>query len=238
MASSELRRLHRLHEIDQALLEIRKRAASLDPGREAAAELKALQARLEAAPAKKLQAELNDLELQQKTFEDKIKRYDKDLYSGKVVNPREVEAMEKEIAHLKSKRTELDGRMLELWEELPEAKRQAEMLEKAVGEAQARLAQAQKAALALKSQLEADYAAKSKARPEAAKEVPPALLAKYEMIRQKHHGAGMGNVDVKTKSCAACGMNLPTRSIELLKEDKTVVCEACHRILYYTEGLV
>lgn len=238
MASSELRRLHRLHEIDQALLEIRKRAAALDPGREAAAELKALQTRLDAAPAKKLQAELNDLELQQKSLDDKIKRYDKDLYGGKVVHPREVEAMEKEIAHLKGKRADLDGRMLELWEELPEAKREAEALEGAVSEAQKRLAQAQKAALALKKQLETDYAAQSQARPVAAKEVPPALLAKYEMIRQKHHGAGMGDVDVKKKTCAACGMNLPTRSIELLKEDKTVVCEACHRILYYTEGLV
>src|SRR5579862_1664583 len=101
MALSELRRLHKLHLIDMALLEIRKRAAALDPGRKTAAEIKALETELNASPSRMLQAELLDLELKQKSFQEKINKFEKELYGGKIVNPREVEAVQKEIGILK-----------------------------------------------------------------------------------------------------------------------------------------
>src|SRR5689334_5864381 len=101
MASPELRRLHKLYLIDMALLEIRKRAATLDPGKKTAAEIQALEKELNEGPARKLQAELVDLELKQKSFQDKIAKFDKELYGGKVVNPREVESIQKEIGILK-----------------------------------------------------------------------------------------------------------------------------------------
>jgi hypothetical protein len=42
MASTDLRRLHKLYLIDAGLTEVRKRAAALDPGRKLTAELEAL----------------------------------------------------------------------------------------------------------------------------------------------------------------------------------------------------
>src|SRR5689334_9375648 len=129
MPSSELRRLYKLHLVDQALLEIRKRAAALDPGKKTAAEIQALQKELDEGPAKRLHSELTDLELKQKGFQDKIAKFEKDLYGGKIVNPREVEAIQKEIGILKRQRGELDERILEIWEELPPAKEKAEKAE-------------------------------------------------------------------------------------------------------------
>ncbi len=238
MPSAELRRLHKLHLIDTALQDIRKRAAALDPGRKTAAEIQSLERQLDESSARKLQSELTDLELKQKSFEDKIKKFDKELYGGKVVNPREVEAIQKEIAILKRQRGDLDGRILEIWEELPPAKEQSEQLEKALAQRKLLLAQEQKAALQAKGQLEAEFKLKSSERPQAAKDIPPTLLARYESIRQRHAGVGMGVVDVRKKSCGACGTSLPTRTIEAIKEDKVVTCESCHRILYYSEGAV
>jgi|SRR5579862_1966079 len=238
MPSAELRQLHKLHLIDSALHEIRKRAAALDPGRKTAAEIQALEKQLDETPARKLQAELTDLELRQKSFEDKLKKFDKELYGGKVVNPREVEAIQKEIAILKRQRNQLDARILEIWEELPPAKEQSEKLEKAIAQRKELLAKEQRAALQAKAQLEAEFKQKSGARPQLAKEIPPTLLSRYESIRQKHHGVGMGEVDVKKRVCGSCGTLLPTRTIEALKEDKVVTCESCHRILYYTDGVI
>ena len=236
MPSSELRRLHQLHLIDMALLEIRKRAAALDPGRKTAAEIKVLEARLDESPARKLHSEQTDLELKQKTFQEKIAKFEKDLYGGKVVNPREVEAIQKEIGILKRNREALDERILEIWEELPPAKAQSEQMEKALAQRKQLLAQEHKAALDAKSQLEAEFKQKSADRPKVAAEIPPTMLSRYESIRQKHGGIGMGEVDVKKRSCGSCGTSLPVRTIEALKEDKVVACESCHRILYYTEG--
>ncbi len=237
MASAELRRLHKLHLIDLALLEIRKRAAALDPGRKTAAEIATLQKQADESPGKKLQTELIDLELQQKSFDDKLKKYDKELYSGKVVNPREVEAIQKEIAMLKKQRGNFDERILEIWEELPKAKKGLEQIEFAIAERKGQLAKQHQAALQEKSKLEAEFKQRSTERPVAAKEISPGLLARYEGARQKHGGVGMGEV-AKNKTCAACGTHLPERVIQGLKEDKMITCESCHRILYYSEGIV
>jgi len=238
MPSADMRRLFKLHRIDTALHDIRMRAAALDPGRKTAAEIQALEKQLGDTPAKTLQSELTDLELKQKSFDEKIKKFDKELYGGKVVNPREVEAIQKEIGILKRQRGDLDLRILQIWEELPPAKEHAEKLEKALSERKQHLAQEQKAALQEKAKLEAEFKQKSAERPALAKEVAPTLLSRYESIRQKHGGVGIGEVDVKKKICTACGTSLPTRTIEALKEDKVVTCESCHRILYYTEGVV
>ncbi|HVT13293.1 MAG TPA: C4-type zinc ribbon domain-containing protein [Fimbriimonadaceae bacterium] len=238
MPSAELRRLYKLHLVDLALLEIRKRAAALDPGKKTAAEIHSLEEELATTPARTLQAELTDLELKQKGFQEKIAKFEKELYGGKVVNPREVEAIQKEIGILKRSRGDLDGRILEIWEELPPAKERAAKLERALAERKQLLAQEQKAAIQTKTQLEAEFKQKSAERPALAKELSATLLARYEGIRQKHGGVGIGEVDVKRKTCGACGTSLPTRTIEALKEDKLVTCESCHRILYYSEGVV
>ncbi|MFI5386246.1 MAG: zinc ribbon domain-containing protein [Fimbriimonadales bacterium] len=238
MASAELRRLHKLYLVDMALNEIRKRAATLDPGRKTAAEIQALEKQLAESPAKMLHSELTDLELKQKSYQDKIAKFEKDLYGGKLINPREVEAIQKEITILKRQRGELDERILEIWEELPPAKEQADKIEKAIAQRKQTLAQEHKAALQAKGQLEAEFKQKSAERPHIAKEVPPTLLSRYESIRQKHGGVGLGEVDAKKKSCGSCGTSLPTRTIEAVKEDKVVTCESCHRILYYSEGVI
>lgn len=238
MASAELQRLWKLHQIDAAILDIKNRAAALDAGRSIQAELDAL-AKREAEVGghyRTLHAEQTDLELQQKSVEDKLKKIDKDLYGGKVVNPREVDAMEKEIVALKKRRDAHDDRLLELMELLPPAKTAAEKVEAKIAERKHALSEARKAAVALKTQLEQEYARLTKLRPEAAKNISPTLLARYESIRQKQ-GTGMAEV-AKRRSCGGCGTLLPERTIVAVQEDKVVTCETCHRILYYTEGVV
>jgi uncharacterized protein len=238
MPSAELVRLHKLYLIDQALLEIRKRAATLDPGRKTASEIAALQKELDGSPARILHAEMTDLELKQKSYQEKIAKFEKELYSGKVVNPREVEAIQKEISILKRQRGELDDRIMQIWEELPGEQAKSAKFEKALDERKAKLAGEQRAALQAKTQLEAEFKQKSAERPAAAKEVPPTLLARYEAIRQKHAGVGMSDIDVRKNACGACGMSLPTRTIEGLKDGRIMTCDACHRILYFTEGAI
>ena len=61
MDSPSLQRLWLLHEIDSGLVDIRKRAAALDPGRALMAELKALEEQYDATGVKALSSELTDL---------------------------------------------------------------------------------------------------------------------------------------------------------------------------------
>ena len=155
-----------------------------------------------------------------------------------MVNPREVENLQKEIEALRRQRAGLDERILELWELVPPAKEAADKIEKAIADKKTELGEYQKKVVLAKHQLESEFKKQSSLRPEVAKLVPPAMLSRYDAIRQKHGGVGMAQINRQKGACGACGMQLPTKAIESAKEERMVTCEACHRLLYYTEGLV
>lgn len=239
MASLELRRLWALHEIDSEIREIQKRAAALDIGQ---AETKAIH-QLEAANAessakyKALVQDQADASLQKQGAEDKIKHVETTLYSGTMNNPREVANMQKELEALGRSVEALDAKLAEIHKELPPLKVAEDKLEAQRAELKKRAAAKLAAAHELKPKLEAAYKAAIEKRSAAVKQVSPAMIARYDAIKNRQSGIGMGLIS-KTYDCGACGTKQPERIIDALKSDRLVTCESCHRILYYTEGVV
>ena len=239
MAANDTLRLWRLAQIDNRLAEVRGRAANLDVGQKLAAEVKALEAKeAETGGAfRSLAAESKDLELANAGIAEKLKRIETDLYSGKA-SSREIENLNKEAAAQKRQRDQNDERLLLLMDEIPPVEETAKKWARALEQRRKMLVARQTEAKAERVQLETAYKALAQKRPEAAKIVPPTLLARYESIRAKHGGIGMVEVNVKDATCSGCGTHLPERTIQGLKDDKTMICETCHRLLYYTEGAV
>lgn len=239
MSSLELRRLHQLHLIDAAIVEIKSRAAALDPGRKLQAAIQQLQAQLDSAGERlrTLQGEQADLELKQQGIDAKLQKIDKEMYGGSVVNPREVENLEKEVANLKRQRGELDGRLLELWEAIPPVQKDVQDLESQKTKLKQDLAVHQKKVLQEKELLEAAFRQRQQDRPAALAQVPKPLLVRYDAIRQKAGGIGMADV-VRNGFCGSCGTHLPEKLIEGAREGRVMTCESCHRILYLSEGLI
>jgi len=239
MASTELQRLWKLNQIDSGLVDIRHRAANLDVGKRLTAELEELKKRDAeiGGNARKLSAELTDLELAQKGIDDKLKKIDKEMYGGSVVNAREVENLQKEIAALKRQRDHNDEKILGLWDTVPPAKAAASKIETQIAEKEKQIVERKKAAIVEKQKLEAEFARLTQLRPDAARGVNPGLMNKYDSIRQRMGGVGMAEVTRKN-SCAGCGTVVAERAVQSLKDEKVITCESCHRILYYTEGVV
>ena len=239
MASLELQRLWKLSQIDSGLVEIRHRAANLDIGQRITAEIEALKAQDAevGGRARKLSADLTDLEVLQKGIEDKLKKIDKLMYGGTVVNSREVENLEKEVAALKKQRAANDEKILELWEVVPPAKEAAAKIEAQIAAKQKQLVERKKAAVAEKAKLEADFVRLTQARPDALRGISPGLMNKYDSVRQRSGGIGMAEA-TKKNTCAGCGTVIAERMVQSLIDEKAVTCESCHRILYYTEGAV
>lgn len=238
MSGLDLRKLHQLHLIDLAILEIKKTAAALDPGKAILAKIAKLTEVRDAA-AKELHdltSEQKDLELRQKSIDEKLKKIDGDLYGGKIVNPREVENLEKEVGNLKAQRSKIDDRLFEIMEFLPAAQAKVDEAEKPIAAQKQELAAYQKDVLVKKKALEDDFRLKSAARPDAEKAVSPAFLERYNAIKQRCGGIGMA--DVKRGQCTMCGINVATKLIEAAKEGRIVTCESCHRILYASDGLI
>ncbi|MFZ4506155.1 MAG: zinc ribbon domain-containing protein [Fimbriimonas sp.] len=239
MSSPDLRRLWKLHQVDEAIVEVRKQAEALDPGRVLMSEIKTLEAKhVEVGGEyKALHSEQLDLELSQKSIDDKLKKIDKELYGGKLVNPREIDALQKEIEILKRQRSAHDDRLLELMELVPPAEEKAKKIETAINVRKKALLAKQHEAAALKTQLAARFKALQEQRPEVAKLPSADYLARYEAVRKRTDGIAMAEV-VGKRSCGACGMLLAERVIVNAAEGRLTSCEACHRILYYTEGVV
>ncbi|MBS1723604.1 MAG: hypothetical protein JSS66_11690 [Armatimonadetes bacterium] len=232
MAETGLFALYKLHLIDSALYEMKTRAASLDVGRGEAEEIKKLEADPEGtlAASRALSSELKDLELEQKSLEDKLKKLDSDLYGGKVVNPREVENIELEKTHVKDHISRNDARILELWELVPPAKEKASGLEGQISQLKGEIVKKQTAAKEEHARLQAAYKAEAAKRPAALKAVPEPLLTLYEKLREKL-GVGMAMV-TDAHRCDTCGLPVAEKPFDAVVHDKVVQCEGCRRILF------
>lgn len=238
MGVLDLRALHKLHQIDEALVEIKKRAAAMDPGRAIQAAIQQAEAARNtvAEPLHALQVEQKELELRNDSIREKLKRIDGELYGGKVVNPREVENLNREIETLKAQISRNEDRLFELLELIPPLEAKLPPYDEAIQRGKKKLAEHQKGLLEIKTQLETEFKTRSAQRPGATEGIPLMMLNRYEEIRKKAGGIGMA--DVKGRSCGMCGTLLPEKSIEFAKEGRIVTCESCHRILYATDGLI
>ena len=236
MPDTSLYELFRLHKLDARLLEIKNRAGALDAGKAILKEIARIKEEEKAVreePAR-LQTVIKDLELRAGTNRDKAKSLDKELYSGKVVNPKEVATMEGEIARLKALADQEETESLEMMELIPAAEEAA----KKVNVGLARLAKQYEAKkqsdTAEMGALQDEYKRLVPIRAEQAKNVPRLLLEQYERIRAKLGGVGMG--EVVNGVCDACGTIVPTKTQQALGEDKVLTCEDCHRILFMAVG--
>ncbi|MBZ0212529.1 MAG: hypothetical protein K8H99_01905, partial [Nitrospirae bacterium] len=134
MSLPELRKLAKVHALDASLREIRTRLSQLDGGKRLQEQIEKIRTDHAATLEKtsRLTGEQRELESQNQATEAKIKKFEAELDSGKVVNPREIAAIEKEIAALKRQRETADERLLELMEEVPPAKAASKVVEDAI----------------------------------------------------------------------------------------------------------
>ncbi|MCW5939998.1 MAG: hypothetical protein KF884_10230 [Fimbriimonadaceae bacterium] len=233
MADTGLFALYKLSLVDAALYELKQRAGHLDVGREELVTIKKLQAEAEAGKsgvAKQQAAVTKDLEFQSETLRERLKRLDKDLYGGSVVNPREVEQIEEEMATLKSQIEAIDNQLLDLYEAQPalDAARQEESKEIE----ELKRAAARKQAMAKKEHesLQAAYRSKAAERAPLVAKVPQPLLDTYERLREKL-GLGLATVTDQQR-CGQCGMHVPEKAMDMIVQDRIVQCEQCRRILF------
>lgn len=238
MSLIDLRRLWALHQIDHGLLAIRAQIQGLDIGQKEAEQIKKLEEENQdfGVRAKALNQELKDLENQEADFTAKSKKIDGLIYGGKPISPKEVQGYETELAHLKKQRDGVEGRMLEIMEELPLLAPRAEELESKMDELKAVIAGKRKAAARNQLTLQEEFKKIAAGREAAVKEVPAVLMPQYEALRQKRHGVAMAQISI-TFNCSECGMKVAGKSVDKVREGSLVHCESCSRILYWMDGV-
>lgn len=226
-----------LQEHDTSIDQLTHRLATLPARGEldaAMAELAALEGRVATVERERheLARAQQRLEDEITSVSDKANQHDKALYSGTIGNPRELQAMQDEIASLRRRVSQLEDQELELMEQIEpldaDLARMGE--ERAAIDARAAALRAQIAEdeVAIGAQLDAVRAE----RAELVHGVEPELLAEYDSLRP--HSGGIAIARLVGGSCGGCHLALSAVEVARIKKlppEEPVHCEECGRLL-------
>jgi hypothetical protein len=177
-----------------------------------------------------MRAQMRALELEIAAVNDKLKKNQDRLYSGRIRNPKELTGLQEEAAALRRRRSELEDEQLELMigiegEEAELVERQARLRQ-----IQSSWEQEQASLQAEREKLQAELAALDDERDAVRGTIGSSTLAMYDDLRERHGGVAVA--PLKRGICQACGVDVPTslaRSVE--RGEGTNVCPICNRIL-------
>lgn len=226
-----------VQEHDTAVDQLTHRRAHL-PSRAELASVMAERSRIEAAIAEldgrrgELLGGQQRLEGEISSLGEKATNHDKVLYGGTVGNPRELQALQDEIAALRRRIGQLEDQEIELMEELEplDAERAAALAAQADLDARADALHAQIAGE--EESIDADLARLHAERTDAAGTVEPDLLAEYERVRP--HAGGIAIARLVGGSCGGCHLGLSAVEIDRIKKlppEAPAYCEECGRLL-------
>lgn len=166
------------------------------------------------------------------SVEQKIAEVDRQLYSGTVTSPRELQALQADVESLKRHRSSLEDHLLE-------AMAEAEPLDENAGQLRDRHRELEKEIEGLTAALDeasggigGELAEKEAAREKIAAAIPPQLLSLYESLRTKLGGVGAARLEAG--ACGGCHMKLPATELDAIKHqapEAVVRCDQCGRIL-------
>jgi uncharacterized protein len=226
-----------VQEHDTALDQLHHQIATLPERADLAATMDRL-AQLERAGAEvteerqRIGREQQRLEDEIATLTDKAGRTDKLLYGGTVSNPRELRAMQDEIAALKRRISQLEDRQLEQMEaaepldaRLVDLDQQRASLDEQAASLRAAIAEAEVGL--------GDEAARVQSeRSQLTSTIDPKVLAEYESLRP--HFDGIAIARLVGSQCGGCHLTLSAVEMDRIKRlppDEPVRCEECGRLL-------
>ncbi len=234
---TELHQLLDLQDHDTRIDQLNHRRATmaerarLDELRRTGVTLASAQAHL-SAERSTLSHEQRRLEDEIAILEDKRRGVDAALYGGTVSNPRELQAMQEEIASLARRQGQLEDQVIDIMERvepldarLSEQDAEAEANQAAVAVAEAAVAEVER-------DITAELAEETVARDESRTGLPEALVEEYRRLRGRSGGVGVARL--AGSQCGACHLTLSAVEVARIKKlppDAVAHCEECGRIL-------
>ncbi|NOZ72590.1 MAG: hypothetical protein GXP38_11885 [Chloroflexi bacterium] len=158
-----------------------------------------------------------------------IKAQEQKLYGGRIKDPREQVALQKNVESLKRYLETLEEAVLEAIIELEQAEADLDKAGNALSQMQASWAQQEAELMAEKEKLIADARKLKAKRAQVSKHIPAPTLKQYESLRKSKQGLAV--VALHGNSCSGCGATLPTAIRQQLHGDDLVFCPICGRLL-------
>ena len=222
-----------LQNLDLQLDEAQGRVADIERSLGNRDELKIREEALE-----ELRGRMRDLDRQQRSLDltsksarDKIASVEAKLYGGGVGSPRELQDLSKELVNVKKNLHEIDEEVLENLMSLEETEQRVSQGEEALLREEEAWSENQHEMELERRRLSARIGGLEQHRRQIAKGLDDRALEVYERVRRSR--AGRAVVLVERGLCRACGVTLPTHSVQRARSgSEPVQCGSCGSILY------
>jgi uncharacterized protein len=232
-----LERILELQELDSAIDRLEHRREQLEAGEE----LSALRKEMEEADARlgeirlasdAVASESRRLELEIESMNAKLEAEQKRMYDGSIANPKELEALQHEIASLKDRRGRAEDDLLEQMLRREDLDARGAEAEKDATAARSRVEEVGGDAVKELDRIGADLAVRRTEREALVPAFDEELLELYDELRQSKHG--IGAAAIVDGVCQACHEKLSAVELDRLKRTEGVKrCEYCRRIVVF-----
>jgi predicted nucleic acid-binding Zn-ribbon protein len=225
--------LYHLQSLDSQIDSIRDRLAEIDQLLAQNEAVRAAQAALEAAEKSQRdwRTKLAELELEREKLKGDAETTEKRLYSGKVLNPRELTDLQDKLAELNTRHKSLEEPVLEAMLQVEEC---AESVQEAGGNLE-RVKGEQAKKMGELSTERADLEVQLAGLLEEAESTRETIELEhrqlYDSLRKQMRG-GIAVTAVKGGECTVCGVELTSQDKQRVSRGQVLTCTTCHRILY------
>jgi uncharacterized protein len=189
----------------------------------------------------RVQKEADELERDEKRveeevrlIEEKIASEEDKMYSGKVINPKEVSAIQSEVEMLKRRKEPLEEKGLDELEQRDQLVSERGKLEEELADLEREAAAVRAQIAEAEGKIDAELALEDTKRGELLPVIPSDTLEDYETIRGSKRGVGVGAL--VDGMCTACREALSAVEIDKIKSKSRggewlFRCEHCRRLL-------
>jgi hypothetical protein len=175
---------------------------------------------------------LRDAELELASLQARARKAEGDLYAGKILQPKELDNLRRDVAQLKQRATLLEEAILGLMQEMDELQPRV-----AEGQESLRLREASAASERERDTLaHAELAGRLRElqaeRAQLRSGIEPTALALYDELRKSKGGLPLAAQ--RDGHCQVCRVTVPTAKAQRVDrgEEAVVLCVGCGRILY------
>ena len=176
-----------------------------------------------------------EAEMELATVEARIKDHEQKLYSGRG-NPRELEALQRDIAHDQERRGQLEERALTAMDATEKARAEVERVKAAVKRVLGEVSADHARLAAEREQVRSQLQTRQEQRAALAAKLDAGSLALYERLRQRMPD-GIAAAEVVQNRCEGCRTTLPSAEIQRARRSEALSqCSACGRIIHVPIG--
>ena len=226
--------LYQLQQLDLELERVIAEQQALESSLQGDSVLKKLQAEHTTAQQQLnlgLQAQ-KEAEWALEELDRRLRMQEQRLYSGVVTNPKELNALQQEVQHLRAQQNRQEEMTLEVILTTESLQEVANSKAEALQQAQEKWLETNASGMIRRDQLEAKRQELMANREQFVSNIDTQLLSRYEALKRTKQGRAVSKVD--QNSCQWCRVILTPSELQRVRTTTDLqMCSNCGRILYY-----